>query len=75
MTEIQMVEKTGCDGAPVKVIGENYVAGGHEQGEKCEWKSNIADREKYMKYLSESERYWYQDPAKWFGSEKRKNPA
>ena len=78
MSETKMVELAGCDGAMVKVIGANYEAGGHGQGEQGDWKHNVAvgeDRSKYLKYLSESERYWYQDPSKWFGSEKRKNPA
>lgn len=75
MSETKMVEKEGIDGKPVKIIGPSYEAGGHEMGDICNWKSNMTERDKYMKYLMESERYWYMDSNKWFGSEKRKNPA
>ena len=71
----QMIEKPGIDGKPVKIIGPTYEAGGHAVGEIYDWKKNLSDREGYVKYLKESERYWYLPADKWFGSEKRKKEA
>lgn len=70
----KMVKKAGLDG-DVEVIGTSYEAGGLESGTSYNWSKNATDREKYIKYLTESERYWYMDNEQWFGSEKRKNPA
>ncbi len=71
----EMVKKEGLDGE-VELIGPSYEEGDLDSGASYNWKRNAgADREKYIKYLTESERYWYLEDDKWFGSEKRKNPA
>jgi len=75
MSDANWIEKAGLDGKPGKVIGTTYEAGSHTIGDTYGWKKNLPDREKYIKYLTESERYWYLDNEKWFGSEKRKKPA
>lgn len=71
----EMVEKERFDGSKVKLLGPEYDPGALAAGTTYDWKNNIGDREKYMKYLSQSERYWYLQNDQWFGSEKRKNPA
>lgn len=75
MSEYKMDEKPGIDGKPVQVIGATYEAGAPASGETVKWKKNLETREEYMKYLKESERYWYMKNDEWFGSEKRKTPA
>jgi len=70
----KMVKAKGLDG-DVELIGPSYEGGGLNSGATYNWKRNLADREKYIKYVTESERYWYMPADKWFGSERRKNPA
>ena len=75
MADYEMLEKEGLDGKKVKILGPSYEEGVADNGTTYQWKKNLADREQFMKYVQESERYWYMDNDKWFGSEKRKNPA
>jgi len=75
MADVEMVEKEGLGGKKVKIIGPSYEEGSLPNGTTYNWKRNAGDRERYMKYLQQSERYWYQEQDQWFGSEKRKNPA
>lgn len=71
----EMIEKEMFDGNKVKLIGPEYDPGALAGGSSYNWKSNIVGRDHFLKYVSESERYWYAPMDKWFGSEKRKNPA
>ena len=70
---MEKIKKKLYDGSDIEILGPTYEAGKPEGEEEGRWKIKMQDREGYIKYLQQAERYWYNDD--WFGSEKRKNPA
>ncbi len=66
-------EKQSWNGKLVKVLGPCYEPGLARGA--IRWKKKIEDREEYMKFLKQAERYWYAKNEEWYGSEKRRNPA
>jgi hypothetical protein len=68
---MEKIKKKLFDGSDIEILGPTYEPGKPEG--KGEWKNKMQDRNEYIKYLKQAERYWYNSD--WFGSEKRKNPA
>jgi hypothetical protein len=79
MAQDQYEERERADGQKVKILIPTYAKGSDQ--DRYQWRTNIAsvnvgsDTDPVKRYLVNAERYFYQRPADWFGSEKRKNPA
>lgn len=56
-----------------KVIKPKYDPGSPDKPDR--WTEKLRSVEEIVKYLKTAERYFCEDPANWYGSEKRKNPA
>lgn len=54
-----------------EVLDETYEQGKPDKPYK--WREKLKEREEILKYLKNSQRYWYSKD--WYGSEKRKSPA
>jgi hypothetical protein len=69
--KIEKVKAPGRD--QVELLKETYEKG-TPQGEGAgKWRQKLASREEKLKYLQNSERYFYGKDG--YGSEKRKKPA
>ena len=64
-------EKSVHPGA--KVIRPKYEPGSPDQPDR--WTEKLKSVEEIVRYLKTAERYFCEDPANWYGSEKRKTPA
>lgn len=69
--EEKKVEGTVHPGA--KVIQPEYEPGRPEQPDR--WLNKLTSVDEILKYLKTAERYFCEEPDKWYGSEKRKTPA
>lgn len=56
-----------------KVIEPRYESGSPDSPDR--WTSKLKSFEEVMRYIKTAERYFCEDPANWYGSEKRKTPA
>jgi len=53
-----------------KILGETYEKG--KPKKSLDWIKKIGEREEMIKFLKNSERYWFGEG---YGSERRKTPA
>lgn len=56
-----------------RVIEPRYESGRPEAPDR--WTLKLKSIEEIIKYIKTAERYFCEDPANWYGSEKRKTPA
>ena len=69
--KIEKVKAPGRD--QVELLKETYEQGQPEGEEAGKWRQKLASREEKLKYLQNSERYFYGTDG--YGSEKRKKTA
>jgi hypothetical protein len=73
MVEYKIEKKDAPEWGKIDVLMETYEQGKPEGEDQGRWEQKLLNRDEKIKYLKDSQRYWYAREG--FGSERRKTPA